>query len=68
MAVEGDEVPHLVEKFGPMKFQYDITVGERAIQYKTSKFSIFNIPVPSFVAPKSEWEEKPTGTSAASFF
>lgn len=60
MAVEGDDVPHLVEKFGPMKFQYDITVDENAIQYKTSKFSIFNITIPSFVAPKSEWEEKPT--------
>ncbi len=61
MNVEGDEEPHLVEKFGPMKFQYDIRVDDGTIQYKTSRFSIFNVPIPSVIAPKSEWEERPTG-------
>lgn len=61
MSVEGDEEPHLVEKFGPMKFQYDIRVDDGIIQYKTSRFSIFNVPIPSVIAPRSEWEERPTG-------
>ena len=62
MSVEGDETPHLVEKIGPMKFHYDINVDESrtVIRYKTFKFSIFNIPLPNILAPKSEWEERPT--------
>lgn len=51
---------HLVERFGPMRFHFDLPSDGSGLAMVMRKWSIFRIPMPLALAPKSdarEWAE-----------
>ncbi|MDP9839606.1 NAD(P)-dependent dehydrogenase (short-subunit alcohol dehydrogenase family) [Neorhizobium huautlense] len=51
---------HLVERFGPMRFYFDLPSDENGLTMIMKKWSVFRLPMPLFLAPKSvarEWGE-----------
>lgn len=51
---------HLVERFGPMRFYFDLPSDATGLTMIMKKWSVFRVPMPLFLAPKSvarEWGE-----------
>ncbi|PZT92059.1 MAG: saccharopine dehydrogenase [Citromicrobium sp.] len=51
---------HLVERFGPARFQFDLPGDEAGLAMVMRRWSLFGIPLPLALAPRSlarEWEE-----------
>jgi len=48
---------HLVERFGPMRFFFDLPANEAGLTMVMRKWSIFGIPMPLLLAPRSEARE-----------
>ena len=51
---------HLVERFGPMRFYFDLPSDETGLTMIMRKWSLLRVPMPLFLAPKSvarEWAE-----------
>lgn len=51
---------HLVERFGPMRFYFDLPSDEAGLTMAMRKWSVLHIPMPLFLAPKSvarEWAD-----------
>ncbi|MEB2843000.1 SDR family NAD(P)-dependent oxidoreductase [Rhizobiales bacterium RZME27] len=51
---------HLVERFGPMRFHFDLPSDEVGLTMIMRKWSVLRVPMPLFLAPKSvarEWAD-----------
>lgn len=51
---------HLVERFGPLRFYFDLPSDEAGLTMVMRKWSVLGVPMPLFLAPKSlarEWAE-----------
>lgn len=51
---------HLVERFGPMRFYFDLPSDEDGLTMIMRKWSVLHMPMPLFLAPKSvarEWAD-----------
>jgi hypothetical protein len=51
----------IVERFGPMRFAFDIPADERGLEMHLTRWSAFGLPMPRFLAPRisaREWEEE----------
>ncbi len=51
---------HLVERFGPMRFYFDLPSDENGLTMIMRKWSVLRVPMPLFLAPKSvarEWAQ-----------
>lgn len=51
---------HLVERFGPMRFYFDLPSDETGLTMIMRKWSVWRVPMPLLLAPKSvarEWAE-----------
>lgn len=56
LSKEGDR---LVERFGPLRFEFDLPSDERGLEMSMRRWSAGRIPLPLMLAPKSrarEWE------------
>lgn len=49
--------PHLVERFGPMRFRFDLPSDASGLTMVIRRWSVFSIPMPLFLAPRSEARE-----------
>lgn len=52
--------PHLTERFGPMRFYFDLPADASGLTMVMRRWSVFSIPLPLALAPKStarEWAE-----------
>jgi Domain of unknown function (DUF4166)/Saccharopine dehydrogenase NADP binding domain len=47
----------LVERFGPMRFHFDLPATDRGLTMVMRKWSIFGVPMPLWLAPRSEAQE-----------
>jgi len=51
---------HLVERFGPLRFRFELTGDANGLKMAMAGWSAFGVPLPLMLAPKSdarEWEE-----------
>ena len=51
---------HLVERFGPMRFYFDLPADASGLTMVMRKWTVFSVPLPLALAPKStarEWAE-----------
>ncbi|MNW10811.1 hypothetical protein D3C71_2081110 [compost metagenome] len=48
---------HLVERFGPMRFFFDLPADEAGLTMVMRKWSIFGVRMPLILAPRSEVRE-----------
>ena len=51
---------HLVERFGPARFFFDLPADERGLTMVMRRWSVFGIPLPLALAPRSpakEWDD-----------
>jgi len=51
----------IVERFGPLRFAFDIPADERGLEMHLARWSGFGLPMPRFLAPRisaREWEEQ----------
>lgn len=48
---------HLVERFGPMRFSFDLPSDAAGLKMAMRGWSVFGIPMPLFLAPRSEARE-----------
>lgn len=59
-SVLSEEEGHLVERFGPLRFGFDLPSDERGLEMQIKYWSAWRIPLPLFLAPRSrarEWEQ-----------
>jgi hypothetical protein len=52
---------HLVERFGPLRFIFDLPSDARGLEMHLRKWSAYGIPLPLALAPRGvarEWEEQ----------
>ncbi len=52
--------PHLTERFGPMRFYFDLPADASGLTMVMRRWTVFSIPLPLALAPKStarEWAE-----------
>jgi len=52
---------YLTERFGPMRFYFDLPSDVSGLTMVMRKWSVFSIPMPLFLAPKSEAREWAVG-------
>lgn len=51
---------NLVERFGPIRFKFDLPSNECGLEMRMRGWSVWRVPLPLFLAPQSrarEWEE-----------
>lgn len=59
-SVLSEEDGHLVERFGPLRFRFELPSDERGLEMQIRGWSVWRIPLPLFLAPRSrarEWQE-----------
>lgn len=55
-----DEAGSLTERFGPLRFKFELPSDERGLEMRMMGWSVWRVPLPLFLAPRSrarEWEE-----------
>lgn len=55
-----DENGHLVERFGPFRFSFDLPMRDNGFGMEIRRWSFLRLPLPHFLAPRSvahEWAE-----------
>lgn len=55
-----EEAGSLIERFGPLRFKFDLPSTERGLEMRMTSWSAWRVPLPLFLAPRSrarEWEE-----------
>ena len=56
----GQSGPHLAERFGPMRFYFDLPADASGLTMVMRRWTVFSVPLPLALAPKStarEWAE-----------
>lgn len=51
----------LVERFGPIRFHFDLPADDQGLEMKLVGWSVFRVPLPLFLGPRiaaREWEEE----------
>lgn len=51
----------LVERFGPLRFAFDLPAGPHGLEMRLRSWSVFHVPLPRRLAPRiraREWEEQ----------
>ena len=55
-----DEAGSLTERFGPLRFKFELPSDERGLEMRMMSWSVWRVPLPLFLAPRSrarEWEQ-----------
>jgi hypothetical protein len=55
-----EEGGSLIERFGPLRFRFDLPSNERGLEMRMVNWYAWRVPLPLFLAPRScarEWEE-----------
>lgn len=56
-----EEDGSLIERFGPLRFKFDLPSNEHGLEMRMASWSAWHLPLPLFLAPRSrarEWEEE----------